>query len=42
MSGSGKRGCMLCSLMFLMVVSGGAGFSVASISVMELRNVETW
>lgn len=39
-SGSGKRGCMLCSLMFLIVDDDGAGFSVASISVKELR--EMW
>lgn len=40
MSGSGKRGCMLCSLMPLMVDSDGAGFSVASVSLKELR--EMW
>lgn len=40
MSGSGKRGCMLCSLMFLVVDSDRAGFSVASVSVEELR--EMW
>lgn len=40
MSGSGKRGSMLCSLMFLMVDYDGTGFSVASVSVKELR--EMW